>query len=163
MCYKSNIHSYFYGSYFGIIILCVGFSNRVTLESCSFNLSPDELFQWYLIQTSLLTGKNKLEIRWLKKITFRLVSHQLPFFRDIQQKCMKLWGNYKMTVTKLTYFNFLNSIHSFKVAVADFSENLQKKSLLCFLKHSVLWTWCVFMFGCSLLDPMECLCSWSVK
>ena len=35
-----------------------------------------------------------------------------------------------MTVTKLTYFNFLKSIHSFKVAVADFSENSQKKSLV---------------------------------
>ena len=35
-----------------------------------------------------------------------------------------------MTVTKLTYFNFLNSIHSFKVAAAA-AKSLQSRPTLC--------------------------------
>ena len=35
-----------------------------------------------------------------------------------------------MTVTKLTYFNFLNSIHSFKVAAAA-AKSLQSCPTLC--------------------------------
>lgn len=44
----------------------------------------------------------------------RPVSHLLSFIRDIEQECVILWGNHKMIATKLTYFNLLSSIHSFK-------------------------------------------------
>lgn len=49
-----------------------------------------------------------------------------------------------MTATKL--FSLLNSI-PLKLAVVDFSENLEKKSLLCLLKHFVLGTSCMFVFA----------------
>lgn len=31
-------HDYFYRNYFGIVTFCVGYSNKVALDSCSFNL-----------------------------------------------------------------------------------------------------------------------------
>lgn len=58
-------HNHFYGSYFGIIVLWGGVSNKVALDSCCFSFSPhsDELVQCHLIQTFFLTRENKLEIR----------------------------------------------------------------------------------------------------
>lgn len=69
----------FLGKQFWIIPLCVEFSNKVPLDSCSFNLSPhsDELV-CYLIEIFFLMGKNKLEIRQYKnmsRLSFSPVTH----------------------------------------------------------------------------------------
>lgn len=69
----------------------------------------------------------------------------------------------KVNATQVTCFNFLISV-SLKVALVDFYEIIQKKFLLCCLKHWVLWPQdrC-FMFPCFHLGLMESKYSSSVK